>query len=156
MPILRKLQEYLDERKIKYQVLTHSLAYTAQEVAALQHVPGKQMAKVVIVKKDTGAPIMLALPASHQVDFSRLRQVLGEHVELEEEQKFRTLFPGCEVGAEPPFGNLFNLDTIVDASLAEDEEIVFNGGSHWQTIRMRYDDYQRLVQPRVAKFARHL
>jgi Ala-tRNA(Pro) deacylase len=156
MPILRKLQEYLDEQKIKYQVLTHSLAYTAQEVAALQHVPGKQMAKVVIVRKESGAPIMLVLPASHQVDFARLRQVLGEHVELEQEEKFRILFPGCEVGAEPPFGNLFNLDTVVEASLAEDEEIVFNSGSHWQTIRMRYDDYQRLVHPRVAKFARHL
>jgi Ala-tRNA(Pro) deacylase len=156
MPILRKLQEYLDEHKIKYQVLTHSLAYTAQEVAALQHVPGKQMAKVVIVKKDNGVPIMLVIPASHQVDFGRLRQVLGEHVELEQEQRFRTFFPGCEVGAEPPFGNLFNLDTFVDASLAEDEEIVFNSGSHWQTIRMRYDDYERLVRPRVARFARHL
>lgn len=157
MPILRTLQEYLDEQKIKYQVLTHSLAYTAQEVAALQHVPGKQMAKVVIVKKDSGAPpVMLVLPASHQVDFAQLRQVLGEHVELEDEQKFRLLFPGCEVGAEPPFGNLFHLETIVDVSLAEDEEIVFNSGSHWQTVRMRYDDYQRLVRPRVAKFARHL
>jgi Ala-tRNA(Pro) deacylase len=156
MPILRKLQEYLDEQKIKYQVLTHSLAYTAQEVAALQHVPGKQMAKVVIAKKESGAPVMLVLPASHQVDFGRLRQVLGEDAELEREEQFRTLFPGCEVGAEPPFGNLFDLDTFVDTSLAEDEEIVFNAGSHWQTVRMRYDDYQRLVHPRVAKFARHL
>jgi Ala-tRNA(Pro) deacylase len=99
---------------------------------------------------------MLVLPASHQVDFGRLRQVLGEDAELEREEQFRTLFPGCEVGAEPPFGNLFDLDTFVDTSLAEDEEIVFNAGSHWQTVRMRYDDYQRLVHPRVAKFARHL
>jgi Ala-tRNA(Pro) deacylase len=146
----------LDQHNIKYQVLTHSLAYTAQEVAAAQHVPGKQVAKVVIVKKERGALVMLVLPASHQVDFGRLRQVLGERVELEQEREFRGLFPGCEVGAEPPFGNLFTLDTFVDASLAEDEEIVFNGGSHWQTIRMRYDDYVRLVHPRVAKFAQHL
>jgi len=156
MPVVRKLQEYLDQHNIKYQVLTHSLAYTAQEVAATQHIPGKQVAKVVMVKKDNGAPVMLVLPASHNVDFSRLRQVLGERAELEQEREFRGLFPGCEVGAEPPFGNLFNLDTFVDASLAEDEEIVFNGGSHWQTIRMRYDDYVRLVHPRVAKFAQHL
>jgi Ala-tRNA(Pro) deacylase len=156
MPVVRKLQEYLDQHNIKYQVLTHSLAYTAQEVAAAQHIPGKQVAKVVMVKKDSGAPVMLVLPASHKVDFSRLRQVLGERVELEQEREFRGLFPGCEVGAEPPFGNLFNLDTFVDASLAEDEEIIFNGGSHWQTIRMRYDDYIRLVHPRVAKFAQHL
>ena len=156
MPILQKLQNYLDEQKIKYQVLTHSLAYTAQEVAALQHVPGRQMAKVVIVKKENGAPIMLALPASHGVDFQRLRQVVGEHVELEQEEKFRKLFPGCEVGAEPPFGNLFSLDTVVDESLAKEEEIVFNAGSHWQTVRMRYEDYERLVHPRVVKFTRHL
>lgn len=156
MPILRKLQEYLDEHQIKYQVLTHSLAYTAQEVAAIQHVPGKHMAKVVIVKKVNGAPVMLVLPASHEVDFSRLRQVLGEHAELEQEERFRLLFPGCEAGAEPPFGSLFSLDTFVDASLAEDEEIVFNGGSHWQTVRMRYYDYERLVRPRVAKFTHHL
>ena len=156
MPISQKLQEYLDQQQVKYQVVTHSLAYTAQEVAAAQHVPGKQLAKVVMVKKADGAPLMLVLPASHRVDFGRLRQVSGEQVELEEEQEFRGLFPGCEVGAEPPFGNLFNVDTFVDAALAEDEEIVFNGGSHWQTIRMRYDDYVRLVHPRVAKFSQPL
>lgn len=156
MPVVRKLQDYLDQRNSKYQVLTHSLAYTAQEVAAFQHIPGKQMAKVVMVKKDSGAFLMLVLPASHQVHFGRLRQVVGEKVELAQEREFRHLFPGCEVGAEPPFGNLFDLDTIVDESLAEDEEIVFNGGSHWQTVRMRYDDYVQLVQPRVARFAEHL
>jgi Ala-tRNA(Pro) deacylase len=82
--------------------------------------------------------------------------VLGTRVELEQEREFRELFPGCETGAEPPFGNLFQLDTIVDTALAEDEEIVFNAGSHWQTLRMRYDDYVRLVHPRVATFAQHL
>jgi Ala-tRNA(Pro) deacylase len=156
MPILRKLQEYLDEHKIKYQVLTHSTAYTAQEVAQAQHIPGKMVAKVVMVKKDNGTPVMLVLPASHKVDFTRLRQVLGTHSELEQEREFRDLFPGCETGAEPPFGNLFNLDTLVDTSLTRDEEIVFNAGSHWQTVKMRYDDYARLVHPRVAPFAQHL
>jgi Ala-tRNA(Pro) deacylase len=156
MPVLRKLQEYLDEHSVKYQVLTHSLAYTAQEVAQAQHIPGKQMAKVVMVKTEKGNPVMLVLPASHKVDFALLREVLGTRAELEQEREFRDLFPGCETGAEPPFGNLFNLDTIVDTSLAADEEIVFNAGSHWQTVRMRYDDYVRLVHPRVATFARHL
>jgi Ala-tRNA(Pro) deacylase len=156
MPVLRKLQEYLDEHNIKYQVLTHSLAYTAQEVAQVQHIPGKQMAKVVMVKTDKGQPVMLVLPASHKVDFDRLRDVLGTRVELEQEREFRDLFPGCETGAEPPFGNLFHLDTLVDTSLTEDEEIVFNAGSHWQTARMRYDDYARLVRPRIATFAKHL
>jgi Ala-tRNA(Pro) deacylase len=156
MPVVRKLQEYLDQHNIKYQVTTHSLAYTAQEVAHYQHVPGKQMAKVVIVKKASGGLVMLVLPASHKVDFAKLRQVVGEHAELAQEKEFRTQFPGCEVGAEPPFGNLFHIDTIVDSALTEDEEIVFNAGSHWQTIKMRYADYERLVQPRVATFAEHL
>ena len=156
MPILPKLQKYLDEHKMKYQVLTHSTAYTAQEVAQLQHVPGKMVAKVVMVKKENGTPVMLVLPASHKVDFAQLGEVLATRAELEQEREFRDLFAGCETGAEPPFGNLFNLETVVDASLARDEEIVFNAGSHWQTVRMRYDDYARLVRPRVAPFARHL
>lgn len=156
MPVLRKLQEYLDQHGIKYQVVTHSLAYTAQEVARYQHVPGQHVAKVVIVKKATGRPVMLVLPASFKVDFAKLRQVLGEAVELAQEKEFRSLFPGCEVGAEPPFGNLFDLDVVVDKSLTDDEEIVFNGGSHWQTIKMRYEEYERLVRPRIAEFAQHL
>jgi Ala-tRNA(Pro) deacylase len=137
-------------------VLTHSTAYTAQEVAQLQHVPGKMVAKVVMVKKENGTPVMLVLPASHKVDFTHLGEVLGTRTELEQEREFRDLFAGCETGAEPPFGNLFNLETVVDSSLAQDEEIVFNAGSHWQTVRMRYGDYARLVRPRVAQFARHL
>src|SRR5262249_9450985 len=156
MPILRKLQEYLDQHQIKYQVLTHSPAYTAQEVAQVQHIPGRQMAKVVMVKKENGTPVMLVLPASHKVNFARLREVLHQPAELEQEREFRHVFPGCETGADPPFGNLFNLDTIVDTALSKDEEIVFNAGSHWQTLKMRYDDYIRLFHPRVAAFAEHL
>src|SRR6266852_8332717 len=111
------------------------------------------MAKVVMVKKENGPPVMLVLPASHKVDFAQLREVLGARAELEQEREFRDLFPGCETGAEPPFGNLFNLDTVVDTALTEDEEIVFNGGSHWQTVRMCYNDFARLVHPRVVTFA---
>lgn len=156
MPVLRKLQEYLDAQSIKYQVLTHSAAYTAQEVAQVQHIPGKQFAKVVMVKRRSGTPVMLVLPASHKVNFAWLREVLHEPATLEEEREFRSLFPGCEVGAEPPFGNLFQLDTVVDMALTDDGEIAFNAGSHWQTIKMRYEDYIRLVHPQVAQFAEHL
>jgi Ala-tRNA(Pro) deacylase len=156
MPILRKLRDYLDTHKSKYQVLTHSTAYTAQEVAAAQHIPGRQIAKVVMVKKENGTPVMLVLPASHKVNFAWLQEVLHSPVTLEQEREFRDLFPDCETGAEPPFGNLFDLETIVDTALTKDEEIVFNAGSHWQTVRMRYDDYARLVHPRIAKVAEHL
>jgi len=155
MPVLRKLQEYLDENQVKYQVVTHSESYTAQEVAALEHVPGRQVAKVVMVKKG-GTPIMTVLPASHRVNFAHLQETLGGRVEMETEREFCDLFPGCETGAEPPFGNLFNLEVWVDTSLAEDEEIVFNAGTHRQTVRMRYEDFARLVKPRVAAFAQHL
>jgi Ala-tRNA(Pro) deacylase len=156
MPVLRQLQEYLDDHQFKYQVITHSTAYTAQEVAKEQHIPGKQVAKVVMVKKRSGELLMLVLPASHKVNFTWLREVLHERADLEEEREFRGLLPGCEVGAEPPFGNLFHLDMVVDEAMTEDEEIVFNAGSHWQTIKMRYDDYTRLVHPKVAKFAEHI
>jgi Ala-tRNA(Pro) deacylase len=156
MSILRQLQEVLDAYKVPYEVLPHSETYTAQETAEVQRIPGQQMAKVVIVKKANGKPVMLVLPASYRVNFSWLREVLGTRAELESEQEFRGLFPGCDTGAEPPFGNLFNVDTVVDTSLTKDEEIVFNAGSHWQTVRMRYEDYARIVHPQIAKFAEHL
>jgi Ala-tRNA(Pro) deacylase len=122
----------------------------------VQRVPGHKMAKVVIVKKENGKPVMLVLPASYRVNFSWLREALGTRAELEEEREFRALFPECDVGAEPPFGNLFDLDTVVDTSLTKDDEIVFNAGSHWQTVRMRYDDYARIVHAKIAKFAEHV
>jgi Ala-tRNA(Pro) deacylase len=156
MTMLRELQKYLDTHHVPYGVLTHPIAYTAQEVACAQHIPGREMAKVVMVKTGNGAPLMLVLPATHAVDFVQLQAVLGTRAELEEERTFRDLFPDCKTGAEPPFGNLFGLDTLVDTALTQDEEIVFNAGSHWQTVRMRYADFARLVQPYIVAFARHL
>jgi Ala-tRNA(Pro) deacylase len=150
--MLKKLQEFMDENKIKYQTLTHSTAYTAQEIAALQHIPGRQMAKVVMVKVG-GKLIMTVLPATHHVDLARLEKLLGDRVELATEKQFRGFFPGCEAGGEPPFGNLFNIEVWVDLSLTKSNEIVFNAGNHRQTIRMRYEDYARLVTPKVATFA---
>jgi Ala-tRNA(Pro) deacylase len=156
MTMLHELQLYLDTHHIPYEVLTHPIAYTAQEIAYTQHIPGREMAKVVIVKTESGTPLMLVLPATHAVDFVQLQTVLGSRAELEGEHAFRALFPNCKTGAEPPFGNLFGLATVVDAALTKDEEIVFNAGSHWQTVRMRYADFERLVQPSIAAFARHL
>jgi len=155
MPILAKLKAYLDQHQFAYEIITHMGAITAQEVAESQHLPGKQMAKVVIVKKANGTPTMLVLPSSHQVNFDKLRRILGTDAELEPANEFRALFPECEIGAEPPFGHLFGVDMLVDTALTEDEEIVFNAGSHWQTVKMRYADYARLVKPRVASFADH-
>jgi Ala-tRNA(Pro) deacylase len=153
MTMLPKLQTYLEAHHVNYEILNHQTAYTAQEMAAVQHIPGKEVAKVVMVKKEDGAPVMLVLPASYRVDFTALREVMHASIVLEQEQEFRALFPGCETGAEPPFGNLFDLETVVDAALTRDETIVFNAGSHWQSVRMRYEDFAQLVHPRVATFA---
>ncbi len=154
MPMLKALRDVLETNHIPYQLRTHPRTYNSQATAAVQHVPGKQMAKVVMIKKD-GQPLMTVLPASHRVNLTRLQATLGGEIELEREQEFRRLFPHCETGAEPPFGNLFGLEVWVDTALAEDEEIICNAGTHFQTVRLRYADFAWLVQPHVATFAEH-
>jgi Ala-tRNA(Pro) deacylase len=156
MPILSKLREFLEANKVPYSVHSHPEAYTAQEIAALQHVKGRMLAKVVIAKAD-GNFLMLVLPADHRVDFERLKSALGlGEVRLAQEAEFRDLFPGCEVGAMPPFGNLYGVPVHVDRALEKDEEIVFNAGTHTLTAKMRFRDFAALVKPVVAEFAVHL
>jgi Ala-tRNA(Pro) deacylase len=156
MPILGKLQQFLDANKVSYSVHSHPTAYTAQEIAALSHVKGRTLAKAVMVK--AGADLaMLVLPADHRVDFARLKIVLGtEDVRLALEGEFSDVFPHCELGAIPPFGNLFNVPVYADRSLEKDEEIVFNAGTHTLTARMAWRDYVRLIQPKMNDFAVHL
>jgi Ala-tRNA(Pro) deacylase len=149
---LQKLREFLDEQKVKYVVITHSPAFTAQEVAAAAHIPGKEMAKAVMVKID-GEMAMVVLPASLKVDFGRLLDATGaQEVELAHENEFKNLFPGCALGTMPPFGNLFGLPTFVAEELTEDEEIGFNAGSTTELIKLAYSDYARLVRPRMLPF----
>ncbi len=155
VPMLRDLRTYLHDNKVKYVVVTHSPAYTSQELAAIQHVPGKQLAKVVMVTV-AGRPTMAVLPATHVIDLDRLAAVAGQPVELMNADAFEPLFPGCDRGAEPPFGQLFGLDVWVDSSLADNTEIVFNAGSFREAIHMAYQDYVRLAEPRTATFARHV
>ncbi len=154
MPILGKLRKILDDNNIRYRVVTHSEAYTAQELAAAEHVPGDQMAKVVMVRH-AGKSLMAVLPATRRIDFEMLHAVLGGESRLETEEEFKDLFPGCETGAEPPFGNLFGLDVLVDGSLAKHAEITFNAGTHRDSICMRYEDYNSLVRPRIESFSVH-
>ena len=152
MPV-NKLKAFLDEHQIKYVTISHSTAYTAQEIAASAHIPGKEVAKTVMVKID-GAMAMAVLPASYQVDFDLLKTATGaQEVELATEEEFKGLFPECEVGAMPPFGNLYGMDVFMAASLAEDEEIAFNAGSHTELIRLAFPDYVRLVQPVQLHFS---
>jgi len=152
MPV-KKLRELLDKNNVKYIAMSHSPAYTAQEIAASAHIPGKELAKTVIVKVD-GNMAMAVLPASHHVDLDLLANAIGAgKVVLAEEHEFRELFGECEVGAMPPCGNLYGMDVFVADALAEDEEIAFNAGSHTELICMKYADFERLVQPKVMKFA---
>lgn len=148
-----QLKQHLDQNRVKYVTIAHSPAFTAQEVAATAHVPGREMAKTVMVKLD-GKIAMAVLPASERVVFDLLRDAAGARLaELASEGEFASLFPGCERGAMPPFGNLSGLDVYVDRDLAADETIAFNAGSFTEVIRMKYADFARLVQPKVVKFA---
>jgi Ala-tRNA(Pro) deacylase len=152
MSVSAKLREYLDQNNIKYTLITHSKGYTAQELAAIMHVPGKEMAKVVILKID-GQFAMAVIPAPHKIDFERLKEATGaKRVELASEKDFQNLFPDCEVGAMPPFGNLYGLPVYVAKPLKEDKEIVFNAGSHTEAIRMQYADFERFVNPTVIEY----
>lgn len=152
MPI-KKLKEFLDSQKIKYVKISHSKAYTAMDIAESAHISGKELAKTVMVKID-GKMAMAVLPASQKVDFARLQKaVKAKKVELAEEADFRDMFPECDIGAMPPFGNLYGLDVFVADSLAEDEEIAFNAGSHTELIKLSYKDFEKLVKPKTVKFS---
>jgi Ala-tRNA(Pro) deacylase len=152
MPV-QKLKEFLDSQNVKYVTISHSKAYTAQEAAQSAHIAGRDMAKTVMVKID-GKMAMAVLPASYQVDLELLREVAhADSVELATENEFEDLFPGCELGAMPPFGNLYGMGVFVALSLAEDDEIAFNAGSHTELIKLAYVDFERLVNPKLGRFS---
>jgi Ala-tRNA(Pro) deacylase len=152
MPV-KKLKDLLDKENIKYVSLYHSIAYTAQEIAASVHVKGKEMAKTVMIKLD-GKMAMAVLPASHQVDFERLKGASGaQDAKLATEKEFKDLFPGCDIGAMPPFGSLYGMDVFVSRALTQDKEIAFNAGSHYELIRLAYKDFERLVNPKIGDFS---
>jgi Ala-tRNA(Pro) deacylase len=152
---LSKLREFLDSRHIKYLVISHSLTYTAQGIAALTHFSGKQLAKTVIVKID-GILTMAVVPAPAHVDLDQLRVLSGARtVELASESEFKDAFPDCETGAMPPFGNLYDMEVYVDADLTEYEEITFSAGTHRELVRMNWVDMVRLVNPIIHELTHH-
>lgn len=151
MPV-RRLKEFLDANNIKYVTVAHSQAFTSQEIAASAHISGKELAKTVMIKVD-GKMAMAVIPASKKVDFGLLKGVTGgQKVELATENEFRYKFPECEIGAMPPFGNLYGMEVFVAEALAEDETIAFNAGSHTELIKLAYSDFYRLVKPKIGKF----
>ncbi len=149
----KKVAQYLDSQKVKYVLIKHSPAFTAQEIAATAHIPGKELAKTVMVKLD-GDMAMAVLPASYRVDFKGLKKLTGaKKVELASENEFQRFFPQCEIGAMPPFGNLYEMKVFVANPLPEDDEIAFNAGSHAELMRLHYADFAKLVEPEVGDFA---
>jgi Ala-tRNA(Pro) deacylase len=152
MSILKRLKEYLDREKVPYEVLAHTETYTAPELAQTLHVPGKELAKVVILKVGERFA-MTVLPANAKVDLKRLKDIFrASHVRLASEEEFKGLFPDCELGAMPPFGNLYGLEVYVDQTLTQDEHIVFQAGTHYEAVKLRYQDFANLVRPTVAEF----
>lgn len=152
MPV-NKVKELLDNENVKYVTVSHSVAYTAQEIAARAHVRGKELAKTVMIKLD-GKMAMAVLPSTYKIDFDLMKTASGSNeVELASESEFRDLFPDCEVGAMPPFGNLYGFEVFVAQTLAEDDEIAFNAGNHAELIKLPYADFERLVKPKVVKIS---
>jgi Ala-tRNA(Pro) deacylase len=151
MPILTRLKEMLDEAKVSYEVFNHPLAYTSQEIAAVQHISGNEIAKVVMLDVD-GTLFMGVIAGSDKISLDTARSSLGAiRVRLATEDEFISRFPGCEIGAMPPFGNFFGMKVIVDPALEKDKYIYFNAGNHVQTVRLAYKDFLALVKPQVTR-----
>lgn len=148
--------EFLDKSKVRFDVREHPPAFTAQQMAAVEHEPGKYVAKPVIVKAD-GKYLMCVLSACYKIDLAALKSQLGaKSITLAEEKETGALFDDCELGAEPPFGNLYDLQTIMDKALEKDDHITFQAGAHDKAIRMSMDDYRKLVQPKILEFSYHM
>lgn len=143
----KKVKEFLDRMAVRYVKITHSPAYTAQEIAESAHIHGRELAKTVIVLVD-GKMAMAVLPANCTIDFNHFRRTIGAgNIELASEEQFQDMFPDCEIGAMPPFGNLYGMDVYMDWHLEEDRDIAFNAGNHFELFRLSYKDFARLVNP---------
>lgn len=150
---LQRLKELLDRNSVHYESIVHLPAYTAQGIAAMTHISGKELAKTVIVKLN-GALALAVVPASHRVDLRQLQAATGATTAtLASEAEFKDAFPGCETGAMPPFGSLYRLPVLVDETVTHDQEIVFNAGSHTELVRLAYRDFARLETPKVLRFS---
>ena len=152
MSAMDSLKKYLNDNGIQFEEHHHPVAYTAQDVANAEHVTAKSVAKVTMAKAN-GELVMLVLPACNRADFDKVRNILGREVCLATEAEFSQVFSDCEIGAMPPFGHFYGLRVYVDRTLTDDEHIIFNEGTHTDTLKIRYADYERLEHPVVADFA---
>ena len=152
LKIPKQLIDCLKENKVDYEILHHPEAVTAQRIAQAEHVKGRHHAKIVMVKSGE-QHLMTVLPADHQIDLKKLKKAIGKAVSLDSEQDFKPLFPDCAVGAMPPFGNLYGVPTYVDKSLAEEDYIAFEAGTHTEAIKLSYRDYEKIMKPHVEDLA---
>ncbi|MBI5394944.1 MAG: YbaK/EbsC family protein [Verrucomicrobia bacterium] len=153
MTALEHIEQYLKQQKVRYEVIHHARAFTSQQVAQAEHVPGKMQAKVVVLTGD-GSFYMAVLPASYHVAVEEFGKVVGRTCRLATEAEFKNLFPDCEVGAMPPFGQFYNLPVYADASLEEDDEIVFQAGTHTESVKIAWNDFVKLQRPIMAHFGK--
>ncbi len=153
VPPTNRLLPYLDRHDIEYELIHHRLDYSAQRTAADTHTPGRAFAKVVLLEAQ-GQPVMAVVPAPEKIDLDKASKALGTNVRLADEPTLARLFPDAEVGAEPPFGNLYELPVLVSPHLVDDDSITFNAGSHEQAVRMRWQDYEKMVQPQIVDLTR--
>lgn len=148
--------DFLNKSAVSYQVSEHPPTFTAQQMAAIEHEPGQYVAKPVIIKAD-GEYMMCVLSACYKIDLGKLKGQLGaDSVELAEEMQIGRIFDDCELGAEPPFGNLYDMPTLMDKALENDDHVTFQAGTHEQAISMSMDEYRELVKPRVLEFSYHM
>ncbi|HEY1683143.1 MAG TPA: YbaK/EbsC family protein [Tepidisphaeraceae bacterium] len=147
------LQSYLDRLGVSYRISFHPAAFSAQDLAEKEHIPGHQIAKPVIVKAD-GQFVMCALPATCRINLRELADELhARHAALVDERELASLFPDCQVGAEPPIGFLYGMPTWIDQTLMEDDRITFQAGTHESAVTLSMEDFQRVVQPEIGHFA---
>ncbi len=150
MKCRERLEAYLRESNVPFEVQEHPLAVTAQEVAASEHVKGRAFAKVVMVVAD-GEMRMVVLPASEKVSFEKLTAVIrAKHVRLANEEEFASRFTDCDAGAMPPFGHLYGLSVVIDDTLSKNQRIVFRLGTHTTTMSVPYEDFARIERPLAA------
>lgn len=150
------LPSYLDEQGVRYKISHHDTAFTAQELAQCEHVSGRKVIKPVVVRAD-GEFVICALPASYKIDLMELKDQLGvQQVNVADETVLERLFPECELGAMPPIGRLWGLQTVMDESLIADDLVTFQSGKHDESITMTLAEYRRLAQPEIAHFGRPL
>src|SRR5262249_21311721 len=152
MEIPKQLIDCLAQNKVQYEILRHSEAVTAQRIAQAEHIKGRHQAKVVMLKSGD-QHLMVVLPADHHIDLEKIEKAIEKPVSLGKENDFKSLFPDTAIGAMPPFGNLYGLPTYVDKNLHEQDYIVFEAGTHTDAIKMRYNDYEKIVKPKVGDLA---